>query len=163
MLKLTNKQVAEYFKRSYTAVDGLWFMKVEELYGFDTALDIDDEVWKVVPKIQARKLKSLGNLTSGLGALQDCITTKLTLDGFAYETEQSNDGSTLKITLRECPWHNIMIKSGREHLSGKVGTRICNTEYRVWAAEFGDDIQFELGDQICEGQECCTLLFKIGV
>jgi len=54
MLKLTDKQIVEYFKRSYTAVDGLWFMKVEEIYGFDTALDIDEEVWKVMPKIQAR-------------------------------------------------------------------------------------------------------------
>jgi len=160
MLELTDKQIAEYYKRSYTAVDGLWFMKVEELYGFDTALDIDDEVWKVVPKIQARKLKSLGNLTTGLQALKECITTKLTLDGFAYETEQSKDGSTLKITLSQCPWHDIMIKANREHLSGKVGTRICNTEYRVWASEFGETINFQLQEQICEGQPCCTLIFK---
>ena len=159
MLKLTDRQIAEYFKRSYTAVDGLWFMKAEERYGFDTALDIDDEVWKVMPKIQARKLKSMGNLTAGLDGLRECFTTKLTLDGFAFETEQSDDGRSLTITLSECPWHNVMIKSGREHLSEKVGTRICNTEYQVWAAEFGDDIKFELGDQICEGFKCCTLTF----
>ena len=161
MLKLTEKQISEYFKRSYTAVDGLWFMKAEERYGFDTALDIDDEVWKVMPKIQARKLKSMGNLTDGLDGLRECFTTKLTLDGFAFETEQSDDGRSLKITLSACPWHNTMIKSGREHLSGKVGTRICTTEYQVWAAEFGADIKFELGDQICEGFKCCTLLFKV--
>jgi hypothetical protein len=56
-----------------------------------------------------------------------------------------------------------MIKSGREHLSEKVGTRICTTEYQVWAAEFGDDIKFELEDQICEGFKCCTLLFKVAL
>ena len=82
MLKLTEKQISEYFKRSYTAVDGLWFMKAEERYGFDTALDIDDDVWKVMPKIQARKLKSMGNITDGLDGLRECLTTKLTLDGF---------------------------------------------------------------------------------
>ncbi|MGW8223617.1 MAG: DUF6125 family protein [Syntrophobacteria bacterium] len=161
MLKLTEKQISEYYKRSYTAVDGLWFMKVEERYGFDTALDIDDEVWQVMPKIQARKLKSMGNLTDGLDVLRECLTTKLTLDGFAFETEQGADGRSLKITLSECPWHNIMIKSGREQLSEKVGTRICTTEYQVWAAEFGDDIKFELGDQICGGLECCMLIFKV--
>jgi len=160
MLKLTDKQIAEYFKRSYTAVDGLWFMKVEERYGFDTALDIDDDVWKVMPKIQARKLKSMGNRTGGLESLGECITTKLTLDGFEFKIEPSDDASILIITLTECPWHNIMIKSGREHLSEKVGSRICNTEYQVWAAEFGDTIKFELGDQICEGFKCCTLTFR---
>ena len=160
MFKLTDKQIAEYFKRSYTAVDGLWFMKVEELYGFATALDIDDEVWKVMPKIQARKLKSMGSSTAGLDGLRHCLTTKLALDGFAFEAEQSADMKSLKITLSECPWHEIMTKSGREHLSGQVGTRICSTEYQVWAAEFGDEIKFELGVQICEGHPCCILLFK---
>ena len=161
MLKLTDKQIAEYFKRSYTAVDGLWFMKVEERWGFDTALDIDDDVWKVMPKIQARKLKSMGNLTGGLKSLVECITTKLTLDGFRFKIEPIDDASIRKITLTECPWHNIMIKSGREYLSEKVGSRICSTEYQVWASEFGNTIKFELHDQICKGYKCCTLLFKV--
>jgi predicted ArsR family transcriptional regulator len=160
MLELTDKQIGEYFKRSYTAVDGLWFMKVEEEYGFDTALDLDDEVWKVMPKIQARKLKSMGNLEGGLDALRECLLTKLTLDGFEFTTEKAEDGNTLKIILTECPWHNIMIKSKREHLSEEVGTRICNTEYQVWASEFGDTIEFELQDQICKGHKCCTLTFR---
>jgi hypothetical protein len=109
MLELTDKQIGEYFKRSYTAVDGLWFMKVEEEYGFDTALDLDDEVWKVMPKIQARKLKSMGNLEGGLDALRECLLTKLTLDGFEFTTEKAEDGNTLKIILTECPWN---IRSG---------------------------------------------------
>ncbi len=159
MLELTDKQIAEYFKRSYTAVDGLWFMKVEENYGFDTALDIDDEVWKVMPKIQARKLKSMANLEAGLDALRQCLTTKLALDGFEFTTEQTD--ASLEITLSECPWHNIMIRSDREHLSEKVGTRICNTEYQVWASEFGEAINFELHHQICKGNECCMLVFKV--
>ena len=161
MLKLTDRQIAEYFKGSYTAIDGLWFMKVEEIYGFDTALDIDDEVWRVMPKIQARRLKSMGSSTHGLDGLRQCLTTKLALDGFVFEAEQSADMKSFKISLSECPWHKIMIKSGREHLSGPVGSRICTTEYQAWAAEFGDHIKFELGDQICEGQECCILVFKI--
>ena len=161
MLKLTDRQIGDYFHRCYTAADGLWFMKVEEKFGFNTALDIDDEVWKVMPKIQARKLKSMGDLSGGLDALRECLTVKLTFDGFSFEIEQNDEANSLKITLSECPWHNIMIKSGREHHSGAVGTRICNTEYRVWASEFGDDIQFELADQICNSQQCCTLLFKV--
>lgn len=29
-LQLDERKMVEYFKRSYRAVDGLWFMKVEE-------------------------------------------------------------------------------------------------------------------------------------
>jgi hypothetical protein len=161
MLTLTDKEIAAYYKRSYTAADGLWFMKVEDRYGFDTALDIDDEVWKVLPKIQARFLKSAGNLHSGLAALEECLTTRLAMDGFVYQVERSEGNDRLRITIKECPWHEVMIKSGREHLSGKVGTRICTTEYQVWAAEFGEKIRFELQDQICEGCDCCTFVFKV--
>ena len=69
MIRLSNRQIAEYFHRSYTAVDGLWFMKVEEKYGFDVALDIDNEVWKVFAKMQARLLKSLGQTGDGIDSL----------------------------------------------------------------------------------------------
>jgi len=161
MIELTDKQIAEYFHRCYTAVDGLWFMKVEEKYGFDVALDIDVEVWKVMPKIQARKLKSFCNLDKGLDALLECFSTKLHLEDFKFNVEKFKDEKGFKIIITECPWHNTMVKSGREHLSGKIGTRICNTEYSVWAKEFGDDIQFELESQICNGSQFCILKFNL--
>src|SRR4030042_4451976 len=157
MIELTKKQIAEYFHRSYSAVDGLWFMKIEEKYGFDVALDIDNEVWKVFPKIQARLLKSMGKLGDGIDALFEAITTKLNLEGFSLKSEKVDDG--FKIVLNNCHWHNLMVKSKREALSGKVGTLICNTEYSVWASEFGENIKFELKHQICTGSNSCILKF----
>jgi len=159
MIHLTSGQIAEYFHRSYTAVDGLWFMKVEEKCGFDAALDIDNEVWKVFPKMQARLLKSLGKTGEGIDALFECLTTKLTLEGFKFKAEKK-DSHSFKIAINVCPWHNLMVKSGREKLSGKVGTLICNTEYSAWASEFGQNIRFELGEQICQGSQSCILHFK---
>jgi len=66
---LSEEQKLEYFRLSYTAVDGLWFMKVEERMGFEQALQIDEAVWAVLPKIQARALKAMMNLPSGLAGL----------------------------------------------------------------------------------------------
>lgn len=160
MIKLTANQIKEYFHRSYNTVDGLWFMKVEERYGFDTALAVDNEVWKVFPKIQARLLKSMGGLDKGPRALFECITTKLGLEGFEFEAVEPNERG-FDIVITGCPWHNLMLKSGREKFSGKVGTLICNTEYSGWASEFGDDIKFELGEQICEGSPTCVLRFRL--
>lgn len=160
MIKLTDKQVAEFFHRSYTSVDGLWFVKVEEKYGFDVALDIDNEVWKVMPKIQARKLKSMANLDKGMEALFECLTTKLMLEGFVFDTEKIHPGNGFRIIITDCPWHNLLIKAKREALSERIGTLICKTEYEVWASEFGEDIKFERTSQICKGNESCILQFK---
>ena len=160
MIELNHKQAAEFYYRSYTTVDGLWFMKVEEKYGFDTALEIDKEVWKVLPKIQARMLKSMGKTGNGMEALVECFTTKLTLDGFTFRIEKTRNDRGFRVIINRCPWHSLMVKSGRENLSEKVGTLICNTEYSTWASEFGDNICFELQDQICKGSEFCILQFS---
>lgn len=160
MIHLTPQQISEYFHRSYTAVDGLWFMKIEEKYGFDVALDIDNEVWKVFPKIQARLLKSLAKVGEGIDVLYECLTTRLTLEGFEFKAEK-NDSHSFEIVINECPWHNLMVKSGRTKLSGKVGTLICNTENAAWASEFGQNIKFELGEQICQGSKSCILRFQL--
>lgn len=135
-------------------------MKVEEKYGCDAALEIDNEVWKVLPKIQARMLKAIGKMENGMEALFECLTTKLMLDGFTFKTEKAENGGGFRVIIDRCPWHDLMVKSGREHLSGKVGSRICNTEYLAWASEFNNGIRFELQSQICKGSESCRLQFS---
>ncbi len=159
MIELNDKQIAEYFYRSYTSVDGLWFMKMEEKYGFDAALDIDTEVWKVMPKIHARMLNSMGKTASGIDALFACFTSKLALDGFEFKAEKTGNNAGFRVTVNRCPWYDLMVKAGRESLAEKVGTAICNAEYPVWASEFGDSIRFEISEQICKGSEHCLLKF----
>ena len=166
MIELTPEQIKHYFHRSYVSVDGLWFMKVEERYGFDTALDIDEAVWCVMPKIQARMIKSFGNLDAGIEDLYEGLTTKLVLEGYVFSPHKTGEGNGFDITVTECPWHNLMKKSGREHLHDKIAKRICTAENTVWAAEFGDTIEFEHGLRICKGDHHCEFKFrenKLGV
>ena len=158
MEHLTNKQIIEFFHRSYKAADSLWFIKIEEKYNFNAALQIDKEVWEVMPKIQARMIKSMLRKGEGEAALLESLTAKLSLEGFKLKVKQNENGFQIKIS--DCPWHNIMVKSGREKHSAKVGTAICNVEYAVWASEFNKNIQFTLEKQKCNGTEHCTLNFK---
>jgi hypothetical protein len=155
---LTNRQIIEYFHRSYKAADGLWFMKVEKKYGFNVALEIDKEVWKVIPKIQARMIKSMLGKGKGEAAFLESLTAKLSLEGFKFKAERRENG--FRIQISDCPWHNLMVKSGRKKYSGKVGTTICNVEYSAWASEFDENMQFTLQTQKCKGSEHCILDFK---
>lgn len=159
MIEMTPDQMLAYLRRSYTAVDGLWFVKAEERYGFDTALEVDEEVWRVFPKIQVRMLKALGKADRGCLDLWHCLSTKLALESFQYRAEDVRDGF-LRISISECPWHGLMVKSGKENLSGKVGTRICRTEYTVWATEFGCRLHFDEWPRICTGGKSCLLQFS---
>ena len=158
MIKLSSKQKTDFFRRCYTAVDGLWFVKAEERLGKKKALEIDKEVWKVMPKIQARALKSLGKQETGLAALADCFTAKLDLEGFRYRIRKSKNH--LVVMLTYCPWHDILVKTKREHLSKSISEMICRTEYGVWAKEFGPGISFALPQKLCLGAKHCVLNFK---
>jgi hypothetical protein len=155
---LTEKQRAEYFCRSYKAADGLWFMKVEEKHGFNAALKIDREVWKVMPKIQAQMIKSMLGKGEGETALLESLKAKLSMEGFKFMVDKKQDG--FQIQISDCPWHNLMVKSRRKEYSEKVGTAICNVEYSVWASEFDENIRFRLQTQKCKDSEYCTLNFK---
>lgn len=165
MAGLTEEQKTEYFRRSYTAVDGLWFMKVEEMLGFDEALKVDEAVWKVLPKIQARALKAMMNLQSGLPDLSQALSARLAMEGFDFEI--SPDEDSLAVIVRRCPWHDAMIKSGRGELSERVSDIICRVENSVWASEFsgekGDmgEIEFAREKRICQGERRCMLRFFI--
>ena len=170
MTDLTEEQKAEYFRRSYTAVDGLWFVKVEERLGFDEALQLDEAVWKILPKIQARTMKSRMNLKDGLEGLRLALSARLALEGFDYEMERREDG--FAVIVKRCPWHDLMIKSGRGTLSERVSDLICRVENSVWASEFraaegegearggeGQEIRFEREERICRGERRCVLRF----
>jgi len=165
MPELTDRDISEYFHRSYKTADGLWFVKTEERFNFNTALEIDTEVWQVMPKIQARFLKKKLNKDRGLDALCGCFSKKLELDGFEFKVDKSipedKSSAHIKFIISKCPWHETMIKSNRTHLSARIGGVICKTEYEVWASEFGPDIKFyfEYG-RICRNSSRCILNFE---
>lgn len=154
--QLSDEQRGVYFHRSYAAVDGLWFMKAEEKYGFEAALELDEAVWRVLPKIQARMIKDMMDLESGIDGLEEAVAARLVLEGFLFETAKAEDG--FLVAISRCPWHDLMVKSGREHLSGRVSDVICSVENSVWASEFGI-ARFEREERLCQGSKRCLMRF----
>jgi len=160
MANLTDKQIIEYLHRSYGALDGLWFMAAEQRFDFETALVLDLEVWKVLPKIQARKLKQLLGAAGGLDDLCRCLSEKLRIDGFDFSVEDSGDRRGFTLLIHRCPWYDLMVKSNRTALAGRVGQCICPAEYSAWAAEFGGNITFRLAEPLCQVAGPCRLRFE---
>ncbi|MBN2211067.1 MAG: hypothetical protein JW709_06685 [Sedimentisphaerales bacterium] len=162
MKRLTPEQIAAYLHRSYTAVDGLWFMKVEERWGFDAALDVDEQVWRIQPKIQARKLKELTGRKEGLDALEYCLSAKLEIEGFTFETARPRP-DILEYRISGCPWSALLERSGRKSLAKAVAERICPMEYEVWAKEFGAAIASSVRQKMCGGACCCVVTFSVNL
>lgn len=159
MKRITARTKTDYFRRSYEAVDGLWFMKMEEETDFERALELDRRVWEIVPKVQARKLRDLLDIKNyGLPGLVEALTARFSIEGYSCSM-RNDDGGHAVFEIKGCPWYELMKNSGREHLAARVGDVICNTEYSAWAAEFGKNIRVKIADRLCDGRKTCTLDF----
>lgn len=155
---LTPEQIEDYLYRSYTRIDGLWFVLAEERYGFDAALALDEAVWRVVPKIQARQLQEQLKLARDIAGLSRALTAKLALDRYEFAVNPTATG--VAITLSACPWHDLIVRSGRVHLAERIGGVICGVEFPVFAGEFGCACSAPPGQRLCRNGASCRFQFE---
>lgn len=151
--------LVEYLRRSYHAVDGLWFLQVEEALDFDRALAWDERVWAVLAKLQARKARELLGVTDhSLPELVRCFSLKLTADGFQFAAEVSD--SEVRFHLRDCPWRALLQRAQRAHLGARIAEVMCRCEGEAWAREFGGEYAFTTPAlACCDGGERCEWAF----
>lgn len=70
--------------RNMWAVDGLYYLFIEEKYGTEEATEIDRKVWEVMGKIEARRIKELFNIK---GTDIASIMKALSYSGWALDLE----------------------------------------------------------------------------
>ena len=152
--------ILEMLRRSYFAADGLWFVLLEEEEGLERALEIDERVWRVMPKLQARKARELLGCTGNtLTDLVHCLALKFAAEGHEYHVHEPDDAKAC-VVIEQCPWRELLESAGRTHLGPEIADRICAAEATGWAAEFGADIEAELTEAICRGDERCQVIFR---
>jgi hypothetical protein len=138
----------EYFKKSYFALDGLWFLMIEEDNSFEYALELDKKVWKIMAKIQARTAIKMGK------EFFDSLKLKWDSEGYKYHLEK------YKVVIEQCPWWDIMKNSGRDSKAGRVGAVICPIIYNEWAKEYKAPYIIRFETCMCQGDKTCNILFQ---
>jgi hypothetical protein len=70
--------------RNMWSVDGLYYLGIEDKYGTNIATEIDKNVWEVMGKIEARRLKKFLNIKDkNISNLYKCLS----LSGWALDLE----------------------------------------------------------------------------
>jgi hypothetical protein len=154
------KLIADYFRKCFVSVDGLWFMKVEQDADFEKALALDIAVWEVLPKIEARTIQGLLETGSGIEALHRALDFKLAAEQYCFElSPPGSDGFVLSVN--DCPWVRHITKAGRRDFLDRISESICGIEYRTFACEFGPDISVEHERAHCTVEGCCQFRFVV--
>ena len=157
---MDTRLLSEYFKKCFVAVDGLWFMMVEEADSFDKALEIDRRVWEIVPKIQARKIKELLEIKDP--TQEDLITAiKFKLDAEDFVSTLDAENGRIRVTIRECPWVALLKKTNREHVAEHICDAICSLEYRVFAKEFVETVDINVESRLSCGDKVCSIVLTV--
>jgi hypothetical protein len=157
---LRSELIIEFLRRSYFAADGLWFVICQQELGYDEAMRLDELVWKVMPKIQARKAREVLALEGDpLSDLASGLALKFAAEDYGYLAKPSPPGS-LRLVVDHCPWKAAIRNAGREAIMPDICSRICHPEMRIWGEEFSMEISFEMEADGCNGDEPCSFLFR---
>ena len=114
--KIPEEKLADFVfmhLRDMWAVDGLYYMFIEEKYGTEVATDIDRRVWEVMGKIEARKIKKLFDINDT--SVEACMKA-LSFSGWSMDLEDkeidliNKNKAILKNT--KCRVQNTRISKG---------------------------------------------------
>ncbi len=100
--------------KNWLAMDGLWFLAVEERFGLETAIELDRTVWEKFSPIEARRILRWGGIApgGGLPALAKALLFRL----YARLNEQDlewTDRGTLILRMRTCRVHEARNRDRR--------------------------------------------------
>ena len=155
-----HKLVADYLRKCFVSVDGLWFMKIEEDADFEKALEIDKAVWNVLPKIEARTIKELLSLGHGIEALHGALDFKLRAELYSHTVSPVRENA-FTLDVHDCPWVHHIKKAGRAHFIERIAASICPAEYGAFAAEFGTSISLDHQHDDCAQHGRCRFVFQV--
>lgn len=89
--------------KNWLAIDGLWFLAIEEEFGLDRALELDRQVWEKFSVIEARRI--MGRLRMPVNGGLDCLEAALPHRLFHLLNTQEihrPDPRTLLLQVRTC-------------------------------------------------------------
>ena len=127
--QIPRERLVEVFSRSLTTIDGLWFLAVEQKYGFDVALELDVEVWRRLGLIQARRV--VKNFAIKEDSPIRAIINVLQVDPimFVYKPQVvALTDSKAVFRCADCPPQKARIRDGRGEFPCKaVGIALFNS------------------------------------
>ena len=147
--------------RDMWAVDGFYYLFIEEEYGTEVATEIDRRVWEVMGKIEARKIKKLFDITGN--SISDVLKA-LSYSGWSMDLEdkkiEEKEGVGIVRNVK-CRVQNTRKTKGLSEFGCKP---VRWGFLKSFAKEFNSDIEVECN--VCPPDEhtddlWCEWIFKL--
>jgi len=148
--------------KNWLAIDGLWFLAVEEQHGLDAAIAFDAKVWEQFSAIEADRIIRRLRLpaSGGLDALATALGHRL----FALINTQElvrRDERTLEVYMRTCRTQSARTRKGLPLFPCKS---IGIIDYTTFARAIDSRISIECiscPPDMPGGKYCCAWRFRL--
>jgi len=124
--------------RDMWAVDGLYYLGIEEKWDTESATKIDQDVWKVMGKIEARRIKKLFDIN---GSDIESMIKALHYSGWALDLEDKEiivEKNRAIVRNTKCRVQNTRISKGLSEFGCKP---VRHGFLQSFAKEFNPDIK----------------------
>lgn len=123
--------IIDVYAKAWQAMDGAYFLALEERYGIDTAIEIDKAAWKTFSPVEANRIMKEFNIPAGGGlkALEKALRYRV----YAALNRQStkwNDKDALVFTMEEC---RVQVARSRKGLPEFPCREVGLVEYTEFA------------------------------
>lgn len=155
-----DERFVKLMRSALTAIDGLWFLEVEEKIGFDEAFEIDIAVWKRYGPIIIKRIKKALSITkTDLDSFLQVLEYLCSIDGTKFDIKDKSPKKAF-IRVTHCPWWENLKRSNRENLVR------CDVVDKVifpeWAKSFNPKIEFLLEKSLPDGHDACEWVISYG-
>jgi hypothetical protein len=143
------------------AVDGMWFMAVEEADGFDKALELDIKVWERYAEVLLKRIRKYYHLEqTGLEGLKEVFRLDPLWDSVEFEVVE-DDGNRLMFQVNRCPALEAMERLERKtYTCEPVETVYFTTMARLYDPRI-EVKALKLPPRSSDKDICCQWLFYL--
>jgi hypothetical protein len=144
----------EAYAKLYTALDGLWFISVEEECGHELATKLDVKVWDSLAPREAKRISDAKKVADGIEAVIEVI--KLRPSFLTKEYNIFREKNKVRIQVTKCRSLEAMERDKREVSSC---LRVLENVYPKFVSNIDNRAKFRLlkapprksaGDSCCE-------------
>lgn len=136
-----------------TAIDGLWFLELENELGFEKTFEIDLAVWKKYGPVMMKRIRNMLSITdSSLDSFLRILAVMCEIDGTSFKIKEKTETEATLIITR-CPWYENLKRAKRENV---VRCDVVDkTIFPEWIRSFNPALALELSQSIPEGHDRC--------
>ena len=162
-MDITREQMDELRMGALTAIDGLWFMAVEEKSGFEEALELDLEVWKRYGLVMLKRMARMLGIALDPQHPPDMAAVNFLMEKICHIDGTECEGELLgpdeiRFKVHRCSWWDNLNNSGREEIV--PCEFIDNTIFRHWLEELDPSLRFEITHALPRGDDHCEWIIR---